>query len=104
MTRRLTNLNITEVEPVKFFPEYEKQEKEIKEIYDYHIKNFEEGKARGSQKCNDANRYSRPDYIKKLKSHSKQGSSYSYSGFEQLVHLSSGITRFFLESAALMYS
>jgi hypothetical protein len=102
--RRLEKFKIEESDPDKFFPEYEKQNKQIRAIYDSYVKKFEKGENRGSQKYNDASRYSRPDYIKLLKSGKKQGSSYYYCGFEQLVHLSSGIVRFFLESAALMYS
>lgn len=104
VARRLVKFNIPQTDPIKFFPEYATQELKIREIYDSHIENFNQGKSRGSQKYNDANRYSRPDYIKLLKSASKQGSSYHYSGFEQLIHLSSGIVRFFLESAAQMYA
>jgi len=42
--------------------------------------------------------------MKRLAGTSKSGSTYSYAGFEQLVHLSSGIVRHFLESASMMYA
>ena len=32
-----------------------------------------------------------------------QRSTYSYSGFDQLVHISSGLVRYFLEPAAVMF-
>lgn len=102
--RRLKKYQFPVTDPIEFFPAYKEQEDKISKIYDQHIKNFQEGKAKGNQKTDDANRYSRPDYIRSLKSSSKQGSSYSYSGYNQLIHLSSGIVRYFLESAALMYS
>lgn len=102
--RRLVEFKLPNTNPNDFFPEYKKQEEAINKIYKYYIKQFEEGKSRGSKKFDDANRYSRPDYIKELKSSSKQGSSYFYSGFNQLIHLSSGIVRYFLESSTYMYS
>lgn len=51
----------------------------------------------------DAYRYARPEFIRRL-SISKQGARYRYAGFEQLVHVSSGIIRFFLEPAARMFT
>lgn len=47
-----------------------------------------------------AYRNARPDYMKNL----PNKYSYSYSGFNQLVHLSSGIIRNFLDLASKMYS
>lgn len=104
VAKRLITFAFPITEPEVFFPEYERQKTRIDEIYQHHVEQFNAGNARGSQKYNDANRYARPDYIKELKSASKQGSSYYYAGFRQLVHLSSGIVRFFLEEAAIMYS
>ncbi|PCJ01119.1 MAG: hypothetical protein COB15_01410 [Flavobacteriales bacterium] len=102
--RRLKEYQFPLTDPNDFFPLHNDQEVKIKAIYDQHIKNFEEGSAKGSGRTDDANRYSRPDYIRSLKGASKQGSSYFYSGYNQLIHLSSGIVRYFLESSALMYS
>lgn len=59
---------------------------------------------RGHRARDDAYRYARPNYIADLGGSRKSRSSYSYSGFNQLVHVSSGVTRFFLEAAADMYS
>jgi hypothetical protein len=58
---------------------------------------------RGHRARDDAYRYARPNYITSLGGTRKSRSSYSYSGFDQLVHISSGVTRFFLEAAADMY-
>lgn len=102
--KRLKTFSIENIDPYLFFPIYQKQENRIKEIYKDYIVKFEIGKGRGNKKNDDAYRYSRPDYIKGLGGKSKQKSNYYYAGFEQLVHLSSGIIRFFLESAALMFS
>jgi hypothetical protein len=88
--------------PQEFFPEYEKQEEEIKEIGEELRKRWQLEK-RGYRARDDVTRYARPDYIKRLQGPSKSGSTYRYAGFEQLVHLSSGIVRYFLEAAALMY-
>jgi hypothetical protein len=89
--------------PREFFPEDEKQEKEIAEL-------FEEFKTRwtpeiGGYRPNDyAYRNARPEYIKRLSGTSKQGHRYKYAGFEQLVHVSSGIIRYFLDPASKMFS
>ena len=48
--------------------------------------------------------FGRPEYIKRLGGISKQRSNYKYAGFEQLVHISSGIIRFFLDPAGKMFS
>jgi hypothetical protein len=52
-----------------------------------------------SETTEDAAKYARPDYMKNL----AKKSAYSYSGFEQLAHISSGIVRNFLEPASKMY-
>ena len=49
-------------------------------------------------------RYARPIYMQSLAGSKKASSKYSYAGFEQLVHISSGLIRYFLEPAALMFS
>jgi len=89
--------------PEEFFPEYEKQEEAIREIGRRLRENWQlEG--RGNRPSDDAVRYARPDYIASLLGPAKSGPTYKYAGFKQLVHISSGIIRYFLEPAALMYS
>ncbi len=84
-----------------FFPENSEQESRILEIGETIKSNYEiEGK--GASAADDVKRYARPDYIKSLKE-KRSGSTYSYAGFEQLVSVSSGIVRYFLEPASLMY-
>lgn len=65
---------------------------------------WDAGRGRGYRARDDAYRYARPNYIARLGGDRKSRNTYSYSGFDQLVHISSGVTRFFLEAAADMYA
>ncbi|GJI88891.1 ORC-CDC6 family AAA ATPase [Duganella hordei] len=87
----------------EFFPPSEAQENAIAAIKKKYKDDFELS-GRGFRPGDDATRYARPDYIKSLIGSSKQGSTYLYAGFEQLVHISSGIIRYFLDDAASMYA
>jgi len=100
--RRLSDHSINVV-PDIFFPVDEAQEERIKEIGS-HLKADWETKGTGYRPNDDAYRYARADYIKSLGGASKQQSNYRYAGFSQLVHISSGIIRFFLDNAAEMYA
>lgn len=91
------------VRPEDFFPEDTEQEEAIREIAEKYRRDWEQA-GRGYRPSDDAVRYARPDYIKSLAGPRKARSSYSYAGFDQLVHVSSGIVRHFLEAAAEMYS
>lgn len=86
-----------------FLPEKKEQLEKINLIRKNYIDAWEQGKGRGSGKFDDANRYARPEYINSLGGASKQKSNYSYSGFQQLVHISSGIVRHFLDPVSKMY-
>ncbi len=86
-----------------FFPEKSEQVAKIKTIKEAYNKAWRDGNGRGNAEFDDGNRYARPDYIKELGGASKQKSNYSYSGFNQLVSISSGIVRYFLEPASKMY-
>ena len=101
--KRLLSIGI-EKTAEEFFPCDQKQEQMISKIAEDYKKRFDEGEGRGNKRSDDAIRYSRPDYIKSLTGSSKSGSTYSYAGFDQLVHLSSGIVRAFLELAHKMYA
>jgi len=96
---RMNEINAT---PDEFFPPYEEQEQKIKEIGEKLRKEWEHS-GRGYRASDDVVRYARPNYIASLQGIHKSGSTYKYCGFEQLVHLSSGIVRYFLEAASLMY-
>ncbi len=99
---RLTLAGI-DPDPEKFFPVDVEQEKAIKTIADNLRANFETS-GRGNKSSDDVVRYARPNYIRGLRGTSKSGYTYSYAGFEQLVHVSDGLIRQFLESASLMFS
>ena len=88
--------------PREFFPQDEGQERRIQEIADTLRSEWEE-KGRGYRPHDDVIRYARPEYIRLLGGPSKSRSTYRYSGFEHLVHISSGLVRYFLEPAAVMY-
>lgn len=110
------------------FPTDTEQEAKINEIKAQYINNSQRGLGRGANVNDDAYRYSIPDFIREtteiegefireidcipareefisgLAGYGKSSSTYSYSGFDQLVHLSSGIFRNFLTPASKMYS
>ncbi|MBI5329210.1 MAG: hypothetical protein HZB71_01200 [Betaproteobacteria bacterium] len=99
VTKRLEEQGV-KVSVRDYFPQDNEQEEAINELARQHKDNWEkEGK--GFRPGDDAYRYARPDYIKGLGA--KQMRTYSYAGFDQLVHISSGIVRYFLDNAAAMY-
>ena len=100
--RRLKLANI-DATPETFFPNYALQERKIDELKEKLRQNWELEK-RSYRPEDDAVRYARPEYMRTLAGKSKSLSTYSYSGFEQLVHISSGLIRFFLEPASIMFS
>jgi len=100
--KRLNLAGITNVSPEEFFPTYEPQETAIETEKKRLLETWEIS-GRGNRPIDDAQRYARPNYIRDLGGTRKQRSSYMYAGFETLVHLSSGIVRLFLDSAAAMY-
>lgn len=99
---RLEDAGISAIEPEQFFPEYDAQVQGILAEAD-NIRNTFSLSGKGYREADDVLRYARPNYIMKLGGTRKSKSTYSYSGFEQLVHLSSGVIRHFLDSAAKMY-
>jgi hypothetical protein len=101
--KRLALFDI-QTSPQDFFPEDKKQEDAIAAIADEIKANWSAEGSGGFRPRDDAYRYARPEYMKRLSGTSKQGSSYKYAGFDQLVHISAGIIRFFLEPASKMFS
>ena len=87
-----------------FFPVDAQQEQKIKEIEAEYIKKYDTGKGSGYNRTDDARRYARPDYIKSLGGTSKSSYTYSYAGFDQLVNISSGVVRYFLQQAHTMFA
>lgn len=106
ISRRLKKFGY-DIEPKDFFPNNAKQEEGIRKIAEKLREDWSES-GRGYRPGDDALRYARPDYIKGLSEGSsgrkKSGSKYSYAGFNQLVHLSSGIVRHLLETSSLMFA
>lgn len=89
-------------DPESFFPFDEKQQNEIDKIAKKYISGELSGG--GYRPADDAYRYARPDYIVSLGGTRKSGATYKYAGFQQLIHISSGVIRHFLEPASKMYS
>lgn len=85
-----------------FFPTYDKQDEGIKIEVD-RIRNGYETSGRGYRVSDDIRRYAIPNYIRKLAGTSKSKPSFRYAGLETIVHLSSGIIRYLLDSVAKMY-
>lgn len=100
--KRLDRYNVAAT-PEEYFPADDKQEQAIDDIKQKYIEKGDDA-ARGTRARDDATRYARPDYIKELRSRRGGLVHYSYSGFEQLVHISSGVIRHFLDAAAEMYA
>lgn len=89
--------------PEAYFPPNTEQDDRIAAMYTK-IKEAAANNPRGYRPADDAYRYAIPEYIKSLKGPRKSGSTFSYSGFKQLVNISSGVIRDFLEPAARMYA
>ena len=86
----------------KFFPTYDKQDAGIKEEVE-RIRNGYELSGRGYRLSDDIRRYAIPNYIRRLAGDSKSKPSFRYAGLETIIHLSSGIIRYLLDSVAKMY-
>jgi len=101
--RRLEVSGFLDMEPLAFFPEDQKQVEGLEKIKKQIAENWDAGNGVSSRKSDDITRYKTSEYMKYLAS-IKKTNTYSYSGFRSLVDISSGMIRYFLESAARMYS
>lgn len=90
--RRLRKYGFENITAEDFFPEDVEQEKKIKAIYEKYL---------GEKGRDYAYRYSRPDYMMSLKGNLN---TYSYAGFNQLVNISSGVMRNFIDFAQKMFA
>jgi len=104
LSKRFNKYNFGDIDPEVFFPHNKEQENKIKNIENMYIKKHIEGEGRGARPHDDAYRYATADYIKSLMGQRKSGYTYSYAGFNQLVNISSGVIRYFLDAAAKMYA
>lgn len=100
--KRLRRYGIKNPDAKIFFPEDKHQEEEIQKIAAEFKSNWDKN-GKGFRPGDDAYRYARPEYIRQL-SQKKGAYRYLYAGFDQLVHMSSGIIRYFLDPAAKMFS
>ena len=95
---KLCGINVT---ADKFFPSNKNQEEAISALVSK-IREQQVAIHGDERKAYDyAYRNARPDYMTKVLTNKY---TYSYAGFEQLAHLSSGIIRLFLDLAARMYT
>lgn len=103
VAKRLVNAGIANCTPETFFPSDATQDKRIAEVAARIRRSFTKS-GRGYRASDDVVRYARPIYMAELQGARKAGRTYSYAGFEQLVHISSGLIRYFLEPAARMFA
>lgn len=101
--RRLEVAGFKNTNPVVFFPSSELQNKALFDISQKIKLDWDSGEKVSSRKSDDVRRYAVSEYLKVL-AKDKKTNMYSYAGFRSLVDLSSGMVRFFLESASRMYS
>lgn len=88
-----------QLDAIEFFPEDTAQARSIEAFANELVNNS----TRSRRPRDDAYRYARPNYMLSLSGPSKNRNSYSYSGFDQLVNISSGNPRYFLEFAHEMF-
>jgi hypothetical protein len=101
--RRLDMVGLVGIGPHEFFPPNATQEKKIKKEEE-RLKAEWALNGRGFRPGDDAVRYARPNYMRSLAGKSKSSHTYSYAGFDQLVDISSGVVRHFLDAASKMYA
>ncbi|AZA49495.1 hypothetical protein EG346_15505 [Chryseobacterium carnipullorum] len=102
VTKRIKKYLGKDVLPKDFFPPDLKQEDSISKKYDQIKEQFtkEDKKYAGPDA---ARRYATSEYVKGLVA-GRSGGTFSYAGFDNLVNISSGIIRYFLEPASTMFS
>ena len=98
--KRLKKYNYEIINPEVFFPNDVDQDNKIELLKKRYIREqIESGKTKEQAK-DYAYRYAGPDFIKELGGNRY---TYSYAGFKQLVNISSGIVREFIDFASEMY-
>lgn len=100
VSKRLIKNHFEITDPLDFFPQDQDQEKKIELLKEEYKKKMINEGASKEQAKDYAYRYVVPDYIKNL-----QGNryTYSYAGFKQLVNISSGIIREFIDFSSEMF-
>lgn len=97
------SLSGIEKSPEEYFPSEKSQDDKIETIKSKLKAEWESGEGKGYRASDDVTRYAIPEYMKSL-ADKKSSATFSYAGFKNLVDISSGIIRFFLEPASQMYS
>lgn len=100
VSKRLAMANV-DANPEEYFPSDKEQDKKIEAFKEKLRSKWNDGEGKGYRASDDVTRYAVPDYMKSLR---KSSATYSYAGFKNIVDISSGIIRFFLEPASQMYS
>lgn len=100
--RRLKKYLNLEIGSEIFFPPYQKQVDAIDQIACM-LKEQHDNPEKPYAGSDAARRYAASEYLKLLKS-KRSSTNYSYAGFDNLVAISSGIVRHFLEPASKMFS
>ena len=103
VSKRLSLANIVHT-PDEYFPSDSAQDKKIEAIKRELKEAWEKGEGKGYRASDDVTRYAIPEYMKTLAGNKKNSATYSYAGFKNIVDISSGVIRFFLEPAAQMYA
>lgn len=101
--KRLESFFKKKIQATAFFPEDEKQKMRI-EAFANKIKSGEVDTPNAYRDNDKSYRYATSEYLKSLRGTSKSGMTFRYAGFQDVVDMSSGIIRHFLELASLMYS
>ncbi|MYY43524.1 ORC-CDC6 family AAA ATPase [Elizabethkingia anophelis] len=102
VTKRIKKYLGKDIEPKDFFPSDSSQELAIAQKYN-EIKQKFENNEKAHAGSDAARRYATSEFVKDL-INGRSGGTYSYAGFDNLVNISSGIIRYFLEPASTMFS
>jgi hypothetical protein len=89
--------------PQVFFPPNKSQDKRIAELKKRLVEAHRAGLGRGHRPSDDATRFAVPIYMTELAGKRKASATFSYAGFRSIVDVSSGIIRWFLEPASIMF-
>lgn len=100
--RRLNKYLNQKISTSDFFPPYQKQVDAIEKIAE-ELKEKHHNPEKPYAGNDAARRYAASEFLKDLRRR-RSGTNYSYAGFENLVAISSGIVRHFLEPASKMYA
>ncbi|MBD1421626.1 ORC-CDC6 family AAA ATPase [Sphingobacterium chuzhouense] len=98
--KRLKTISSIDCQAEDFYPSNIEQDEKVKALHD-ELYAQELQKTGSTKKAYDfAYRNARPEYMTRMKNQY----TYSYAGFDQLVHLSSGIIRSFLDLSSKMFT